>query len=461
MDTSSSDDKLYIVESILKKRVRKGREEYLVKWKGWNHKHNTWEPKDNIFPVSSKSSAGTSKDKETTHAKRGPKPKRERSLSTSGVAPETRSSTADGAASSKIANDNRGESESLKSSSEPAAAPPTDESRPSAETSEELNSIEGESASEPPPPQQQQRKRKLLANSDDFSESSLVIDEDWDGENNETSNPVFDSPKQNEVPQGRPAEEESPSPPPAKMPRVAAVKTPRAQQSSEQGNSKVANSQISKKSQTNKRAGSVSSNSVGRPKNNASADKVNPSPKASANGTAGKTVSNASPSTKSNSVPSSNKSTSQTHKPSTVLPAKGNTTSKTLPSGTLVPSSLNKNNNSLPKSNPNSVSNPNPKRSGSGIDGSCNNSDQENNGTDSGAGGKTDVPPPTTQGSRQGLLQPQNNNLLAAVRQNSVLDQVMITDVTSNLVTVTVLECWTSHGFFRDRGEAAVSEPRS
>lgn len=352
---------------------------------------------------------------------------------------ESRNSTADVATSSKTSNDNRGESEFLKSSSRPQT--------PSIDAiynfEDETNSKEGESASS-----LETRKRKSFANSDDLSESSLIIDVDWDVENDDAStNPVFESPKQNEVPQGRPADD-SPSPPPSKMPRVAA-KFPKAQPSSEQGGSKNVNAHSSKKSNVNKRTGSVS-NAVGRPKN-APSDRVNQSPKASSvNGV--KTVSNA---TKNITVPSVNKTNSLYPKHSSTTPAKGgSSSSKSIPNGTIVPTTLSNKNNPTSKSNLNCTASPNQKRNS--ADGSCNSSDQENNGSE--AGDKTDVP--ATAPGRQGLLQPQNNNLLAAVRQNAVLDQVMITDVTSNLVTVTVLECWTSAGFFRDRGDA-VSEPNS
>lgn len=42
-------DGIFAAECILKKRTRKGKIEYLVKWKGWSPKHNTWEPADNIL----------------------------------------------------------------------------------------------------------------------------------------------------------------------------------------------------------------------------------------------------------------------------------------------------------------------------------------------------------------------------------------------------------------------------
>jgi len=42
-------DEEYEVEKIIEKRVRKGKVEYLVKWKGWdNPDDNTWEPVANL-----------------------------------------------------------------------------------------------------------------------------------------------------------------------------------------------------------------------------------------------------------------------------------------------------------------------------------------------------------------------------------------------------------------------------
>ncbi|XP_071493343.1 uncharacterized protein [Diadema antillarum] len=40
---------VYIADSILQRRWRKGRYEYFVKWHGWPSKFNTWEPEDNIL----------------------------------------------------------------------------------------------------------------------------------------------------------------------------------------------------------------------------------------------------------------------------------------------------------------------------------------------------------------------------------------------------------------------------
>ncbi|XP_072531198.1 chromobox homolog 7a [Salminus brasiliensis] len=49
MELSSLGEQVFAVESITKKRVRKGNVEYLLKWQGWPPKYSTWEPEDNIL----------------------------------------------------------------------------------------------------------------------------------------------------------------------------------------------------------------------------------------------------------------------------------------------------------------------------------------------------------------------------------------------------------------------------
>ncbi|MBN3278893.1 CBX8 protein, partial [Polyodon spathula] len=49
MELSAVGERVFAAESIIKRRIRKGRMEYLVKWKGWSQKYSTWEPEENIL----------------------------------------------------------------------------------------------------------------------------------------------------------------------------------------------------------------------------------------------------------------------------------------------------------------------------------------------------------------------------------------------------------------------------
>lgn len=40
---------VFAAEAITKKRLKKGKTEYLVKWKGWSPRYSTWEPEENIL----------------------------------------------------------------------------------------------------------------------------------------------------------------------------------------------------------------------------------------------------------------------------------------------------------------------------------------------------------------------------------------------------------------------------
>ena len=46
------EDALWIVEKIIRKRKRRGREEYLVKYEGWPAAYNSWVEKDDIQNIS-------------------------------------------------------------------------------------------------------------------------------------------------------------------------------------------------------------------------------------------------------------------------------------------------------------------------------------------------------------------------------------------------------------------------
>jgi len=45
---SKQSEKVYEIETLLDKRKKKNKTEYLVKWKGYKFSESTWEPKDNI-----------------------------------------------------------------------------------------------------------------------------------------------------------------------------------------------------------------------------------------------------------------------------------------------------------------------------------------------------------------------------------------------------------------------------
>lgn len=49
MELSAVGDRVFAAECILKQRIRRQKVEYLVKWKGWAQKYNTWEPEENIL----------------------------------------------------------------------------------------------------------------------------------------------------------------------------------------------------------------------------------------------------------------------------------------------------------------------------------------------------------------------------------------------------------------------------
>ncbi|XP_062853431.1 chromobox protein homolog 8b [Trichomycterus rosablanca] len=49
MELSAVGERVFAAESIIKRRIRRGRMEYLVKWKGWSSKYSTWEPEENIL----------------------------------------------------------------------------------------------------------------------------------------------------------------------------------------------------------------------------------------------------------------------------------------------------------------------------------------------------------------------------------------------------------------------------
>ncbi|XP_056379864.1 chromobox protein homolog 7 [Hyla sarda] len=78
MELSAIGEQVFAVESIRKKRMRKGKVEYLVKWKGWPPKYSTWEPEEHILDprLVVAYEEKEEKDRASGCRKRGPKPKR-------------------------------------------------------------------------------------------------------------------------------------------------------------------------------------------------------------------------------------------------------------------------------------------------------------------------------------------------------------------------------------------------
>ncbi|XP_059898118.1 E3 SUMO-protein ligase CBX4 isoform X1 [Gadus macrocephalus] len=77
MELPAAGEHVFAVEGIEKKRIRKGKIEYLVKWRGWSPKYNTWEPEENILDPRLLVAFQSRERQEQLmgYRKRGPKPK--------------------------------------------------------------------------------------------------------------------------------------------------------------------------------------------------------------------------------------------------------------------------------------------------------------------------------------------------------------------------------------------------
>lgn len=77
MELPAAGEHVFAVESIEKRRIRKGQVEYLVKWRGWSSKYNTWEPEENILDPRLLVAFQNRERQEQIlgYRKRGPKPK--------------------------------------------------------------------------------------------------------------------------------------------------------------------------------------------------------------------------------------------------------------------------------------------------------------------------------------------------------------------------------------------------
>lgn len=100
---------VFDAECILSKRPRKGKFEYLVKWRGWSSKHNSWEPEENILdPRLLAAFHKREQERELLFQKKGKRPRgRPRKIQPplSPVPADTRSSSSSGLSSSCSSSD--------------------------------------------------------------------------------------------------------------------------------------------------------------------------------------------------------------------------------------------------------------------------------------------------------------------------------------------------------------------
>ncbi|XP_067164166.1 chromobox protein homolog 2 [Apteryx mantelli] len=101
-ELSSVGEQVFAAECILSKRLRKGKLEYLVKWRGWSSKHNSWEPEENILdPRLLLAFQKKEHEKEVQNRKRGKRPRgRPRKHVEPEMPPKTKSSSSSSSTSS-------------------------------------------------------------------------------------------------------------------------------------------------------------------------------------------------------------------------------------------------------------------------------------------------------------------------------------------------------------------------
>ncbi|XP_051904432.1 chromobox protein homolog 2 [Hippocampus zosterae] len=122
-ELSAVGEQVFDAECILNKRLRKGKLEFLVKWRGWSSKHNSWEPQENILdPRLLAAFNKKEQEKELLIRKRGKRPRgRPRKI------PETVLETAKSNSSSSGTSSSSSDSSSSCSSSSSSSSEDEDE----------------------------------------------------------------------------------------------------------------------------------------------------------------------------------------------------------------------------------------------------------------------------------------------------------------------------------------------
>ncbi|KAM9844183.1 chromobox protein homolog 2 [Aulostomus maculatus] len=117
-ELSAVGEQVFDAECILNKRLRKGKLEFLVKWRGWSAKHNSWEPQENILdPRLLAAFNKKEQEKELLLRKRGKRPRgRPRKILEN--LPEAPKSSSSSSGSSSSSSDSSSSCSSSSSSSE-------------------------------------------------------------------------------------------------------------------------------------------------------------------------------------------------------------------------------------------------------------------------------------------------------------------------------------------------------
>ncbi|XP_029996776.1 chromobox protein homolog 2 [Sphaeramia orbicularis] len=117
-ELSAVGEQVFDAECILNKRLRKGKLEFLVKWRGWSSKHNSWEPQENILdPRLLAAFNKKEQEKELLMRKRGKRPRgRPRKIIEN--VPEAPKSSSSSSGSSSSSSDSSSSCSSSSSSSE-------------------------------------------------------------------------------------------------------------------------------------------------------------------------------------------------------------------------------------------------------------------------------------------------------------------------------------------------------